>query len=104
MGSLTDFSELELLDHVLNVAYTPPATVYLALATADPTDAATGAAMNEVPNSGSYARVAISFGAAASRRVTQDALVTFAQATGAWGTVTHWVVVDSGTYGAGNAL
>lgn len=104
MGSLSDFAEGKLLDHVLNVAYTPPATVYLALCTADPTDAATGASMNEVANSGSYARTAITFGAASSRRVTQNAQVTFPAATGAWGTVTHWAIVDSGTYGAGNVL
>jgi hypothetical protein len=104
MGSLTDYSELELLDHVFNAAYTPVATVYLALATADPTDAATGASMNEVPNSGSYARTAITFAAAASRRVTQTGAVTFPAATGAWGTVTHWSVVDNATHGAGNVL
>lgn len=104
MGSLTDFSELELLDHVFNAAYSPPTNIYLALATADPTDAATGASMNEVPDSGSYARTEITVGAAASRRVTQDADVDFPQASGAWGTVTHWAIVDSATHGAGNAL
>jgi hypothetical protein len=30
--------------------------------------------------------------------------VTFNQASGSWGTVTHWTIVDSGTYGAGNVL
>lgn len=104
MGSLTDFAELELLDHVFNAAYTPPANIYLALATADPTDAATGASMNECANSGSYARTEITVGAAASRRVTQDADVNFPQADGAWGTVTHWAIVDSATHGAGNVL
>lgn len=104
MGSLTDFAELELLDHVFNAAYSPPTTVYLALATADPTDAAAGASMNEVANSGSYARTAITFGAAASRRVTQNATVNFPQATGSWGTVTHWAIVDTNTYGSGNVL
>jgi hypothetical protein len=105
MGSITDFLEDELLDHVLNnAAYTPAATIYLALATADPTDAATGASMNEVANANAYARTAITVGVAAARRVTQDATVTFPQATGSWGTVTHWAIVDSATYGAGNAL
>lgn len=104
MGSLTTYGANKLLDHIFNVAYSPVATVYLALATADPTDAATGASMNEVANSGSYARTAITFGAAASRRVTQSALVTFPTATGSWGTITHWAIVDSATHGAGNAL
>lgn len=104
MGSLSNFAELELLDHVFNAAYSPPAAVYLALCTADPTDAGTGASMNEVANTGSYARTAITFGAASARRITQNALVTFPQATGAWGTVTHWAIVDSATHGAGNML
>lgn len=104
MGSLSDYAELELLDHVCNAAYSPVATVYLALCTADPTDAGTGASMNECANSGNYARTAISFGAAAARRITQDAIVTFPTANGAWGTVTHWAIVDSGTHGAGNLL
>lgn len=104
MGSLTDYSELELLDHVFNAAYSPASTIYLALATADPTDAATGASMNECANSGSYARTAIAFSAAASRRVTQNGTVTFPKATGSWGTVSHWAIVDTNTYGSGNVL
>jgi hypothetical protein len=104
MGSLTNYGENALMGHLFGTAYTPVATVYLALATADPTDAATGASMNEVANTGSYARKAITFGAAASRRVTQSGDVAFTAATGSWGTVTHWALVDSGTYGAGNVL
>lgn len=105
MGSLTDYGENATLKHLTKeAAYTPAATIYLALATSSPGETATGASMNEVANSGSYARTAITFGAAASRRVTQNATVTFPQATGSWGTVTHWAVVDSATYGAGNVL
>lgn len=104
MGSITNFLENELLDHIFNVAYTPAATLYVALATADPTDSATGASMNEVANSGAYARKAITFAAASSRAVAQNAVVTFDQATGAWGTVSHWAIVDSATHGAGNVL
>jgi hypothetical protein len=104
MGSLTTYGANALLNHIFNAAYTPAAAVYLALCTADPTDAATGANMNEVPNAGAYARQAIAFGAAAARRVTQSAQVTFPQASAAWGTVTHWAVVDNATHGAGNVL
>lgn len=105
MGSLSDYSESASLNHLTtNSAYTSVATVYLALLTASATDAGTGASMNEVANSGSYARTAIAFGASASRRSTQSGTVTFPAATGSWGTVTHWAVVDSATYGAGNML
>lgn len=104
MGSLSDYAENSLMGHLFGSAYSKPATVYLALCTADPTDAGTGASMNEVTNSNNYARKAIAFGAAASRRITQNATVTFDQASGSWGTVTHYAVLDSGTHGAGNML
>lgn len=95
MGSLSDFAELELLDHVFNAAYTPPATVYLALHTADPTDDGSGAEANYT----SYARTAITFGAASSRRVTQSGAVTFPASTGGSNTVTHWGVWDASSGG-----
>lgn len=104
MGSLTNYGETALVGHLCGSSYTSPANVYLALCTADPTDAATGASMNEVANANGYARQAISFGAPSARRVTQDAVVNFPAATGAWGTASHWAIVDSATYGAGNAL
>ncbi len=104
MGSLSNYSENSLLNHLFGSAYTPAATVYLALCTADPTDAGTGAAMNEVADLYNYARKAITFGAAASRKVTQSGAVTFNQASGAWGTITYWSIVDSATHGAGNML
>lgn len=105
MGSITDFLELELLDHIFNAAYTAPAAIYLVLCTADPTDAATGASCSETANAGGYARTAITVGVAASRVVTQDADVEFPQATGDWASpITHWCIADTGTYGAGNIL
>jgi len=105
MGSITDYLEAEWLDHVFNSAYSSPVNIYLCLCTADPTDAATGASMNEVANAYAYQRTAISFGVAASRVVTQDADVDFPQASGGgWGAVTHWAIADSQTYGAGNVL
>jgi len=104
MGSLSDFAENELLDHLFNAAYTPASTLYLALCTGDPTDAGTGGSMTEVADANGYARKAIAFGAASSRRITQNAQVSFDQATGTWGTITHWAIVDSATHGAGNVL
>ena len=80
------------------------ATIYLVLCTAEPTDAGTGASMSEVANVNGYARTAITFGAAASRRVVQSGAVTFPQASGTWGTITHYGIVDAATYGTGNLL
>jgi hypothetical protein len=105
MGSLSNFAEVKMLDYVLNgVPYSPPATLYLALCTADPGEAGTGASMNEVANNHAYARKAITFGAAADRRITSNAQVNFDQITGNLGTVSHWAIVSSATYGGGDML
>jgi len=104
MGSLSDYAENALMGHIFASAYSPAATIYLALCTGDPTDAGTGASMNEVAEANNYARKAIAFSAASSRKVVQNGAVVFNQASGAWGTVTHWAIVDSITHGAGNML
>ena len=92
MGSISDFTENEVLDHICNAAYTPPATVFLGLSTADPGDDAAGLAE---PSGNGYIRKAITFAAAASRSVAQNADVQFDQATGAWGTLTHFGTFDA---------
>lgn len=105
MGSITNFLEMELLDHLCLTAYTPPANIYLCLCTADPTDAATGASMNETGDLAAYQRTAITFAAASSRSVAQTGDVTFPQATDDYASpITHWAIADSQTHGAGNVL
>ncbi len=102
MGSLSDFAEGALLGHLFGTAYSRPATVYLALWVGDPLD--TGAGGAEVADSNNYTRKAIAFGPAGSRRITQNAIVTFNQASGPWGTITNWAIFDSGTHAGGNML
>lgn len=96
MGKISTFLANELIDHVLNAAYTPAAAVYLAFSTANPTDDGSGMAE---PSGNAYARQAITFGAASARRVTQSGAVTFPQATGAWGTISHWAIFDASSGG-----
>ena len=101
MGSISDYLELELLDHVFQAAaaYTPP-TIYIALSTADPTDDASG--ISEPVGNG-YARKAHSaWNTAATRAITNNGVITFAQASDAWGTITHYAIYDAST--AGNML
>jgi len=90
-GSLSDFAENELMDHIFNAAYTPVATVYIGLSTADPLDDDSGIAE---PVGNNYAREAIAFSAANARAITHAAAITFNQASGPWGTITHWFVCD----------
>jgi hypothetical protein len=99
MGSLSNYLELELLDHVFNASYTPVATVYLALFESDPTDAFSGTETAYT----SYARQPIAFDAAASRSVVQTALETFPANTGSTVTITHWGIFDALTVGNGLA-
>lgn len=105
-NNMTTYLADKLLAHVLKAgagaAYTQPATVYIGLFTADPTKA--GTQTNEV-SGGSYARVAVTFGALSTNGVYEEcknALVTFATATANWGTVTHLGIMDAST--AGNML
>jgi len=96
MGSISDFLENELLDHIFNEAYSNPGSVFLSLSTADPLD--TGAGLAE-PSGGNYARKEITFGAAASRSIAQNALITFPLASGTWGTITHWGLHENAIVG-----
>lgn len=92
MGSLSDYYEKKFLDHVFNVAFTAPSTLYIFLSTADPLDDASGIAE---PSGNNYARETIAFNAAASRKVENTSLITFNQATGgSWGDITHWGICD----------
>lgn len=98
MGSFSDHLEDELLDHVLGTgAYGVP-TIYVALSTADPTDAGSGLAE---PTYTAYARVAhASWNAAASRALDNSGSIAFPQKTdGASETITHFAIMDAATSG-----
>jgi hypothetical protein len=70
-----------------------PDPIYIALSTADP--GATGAGFTEPGGGIAYARVSMAntvaeWPAASAGQKTNANAVTFPQATGSWGTVTHW--------------
>lgn len=93
MAEFSDYYEDKIIDHMLRgQAFTPPATVYLALFTAvtgleadNPTAEVSG---------GSYARQAITLTAASGGATTNSGAITFPTATAAWGVVTHGAIVD----------
>ncbi len=99
MGSFTDYWENEILDHIFGKgSYTPP-TIYVGLSTADPLDDASGLAE---PSGNGYARVQTSasdWNAASGGSLDNASDITFAQATGNWGTVTHFALFDAATGG-----
>jgi len=96
MAELSNYLENKLLDHVLrNVSYTSPTTVYVGLYTSDPADDNSGTEVS----GGSYARQILSVTTATAGVVTSSADVTFPQATGNWGTITHIGLLDALTSG-----
>jgi len=115
MGALSDFVENKIIDWFLRgQAYTPPATVYVALLTAAPSDTGGGTEVS----GGSYARVAVASSlanwagtqAAASTTASSgtggttsnNGAITFPAPTANWGSVTHMAVYDASS--AGNLL
>ena len=107
MASFSDYLETRILDHVLSDgAFTEPANVYIALCTAVPTDASTGATITEA-NYTTYARVEIlatDMSAASAGSKTTTAALTFPACTAGDDTIIGFAILDSLTIGAGNML
>jgi hypothetical protein len=96
MAAMSNYLENALINATLrNTTYTSPATVYVALYTSDPTDANTGTECTGA----SYARESMAFGAPSNGVSTNSSAVEFDQATGSWGTVTHFGILDALTTG-----
>ena len=100
-GGVSDYLAHKTLDHVFKVApYTPPTNKYLGLSTQDPLDDASDL---DEPAGGSYARVLVNSWAASVAGVkATSAVVSFAVASGSWGTLTHGCIF--GHVSAGNLL
>jgi len=96
MSAMSDFLELEVLDHVLGTgSYTMPTTVRIGLSTGSFGDDNSG---TELSGSG-YARQAITFAAASSGSAATNGTVTFPTATGSWGSVSHYGIFDAASGG-----
>lgn len=106
-GSKSDFLENRILDHLLGGPdFNRPATIFLALSTAAYSDSATGSSMSEV-SGGGYARVAVSNNTtnwpnASGSQKANGEVFTFPAATGNWGTVQSFYIVDASS--GGNCL
>lgn len=100
--SATNYTENALLDAFLGDDHIAAfgATVYFALFTATPNDTGGGTEVS----GGSYARVAVTnndtnFPAASSGSKVNGTRIEFPEATGSWGTVTHWGVFSASSVG-----
>lgn len=96
MGSFSNYMENVSIDHILGTTtYVPKSTIYLALSTTNPDDAVG----NLTEPASNYIRKAIAFSAAALRTIIQNGAVVFDQATGDWGVITHWAIMEDETGG-----
>jgi len=98
MSSLSDYGEGAILDHLFGIAAMAQPTLYIAVSTADPTDAGTGVAE---PTGNGYARIAT---ASTDWQRTGNVIdnvneLSFPEATGTWGTLTHIAIFDAATGG-----
>lgn len=90
--SFSDTLENAVLDYLFGAsALSQPATLWISLSTADPLDTAAGLAE---PSGNGYARVAVvndtNWWRASAAGVKQNsAELTFPEASGSWGTLTH---------------
>jgi len=100
MGSLSNYLEGKVIDHLLrNQAYTPATTLYLALYTVTPGDAGGG---TEVTG-GAYARQSVALNASGGVGVTANTSdITFPQASADWGELVAVGIFDD--ISAGNLL
>lgn len=112
MAAKTNYLENKLVDWKFRgQAYTPPATLYIGLLSADPTDAAS---ITEF-SGGGYARVAIacslanwagtqgagstSASSGTGGTTSNNVAITFPAPSGNWGVATHWGVFDASSGG-----
>jgi hypothetical protein len=108
MSAMSDYLENKLIDQIFRgQAFTFPATVYIGLLTAAPTDAGGG---TEVTG-GAYARASIGSSLAnwagtqgagttvassgTSGNTSNNAVISYATPTASWGTVTHFGIYDA---------
>jgi len=99
MGSFADYWENEILDHLFGKgSYTPP-TIYVGSSTSNPGDDASGLAE---PGGNSYARVATAgtdWNAASGGTIDNANEISFPEASGSWGTLTHFALFDAASGG-----
>src|SRR5512142_2447441 len=99
MGSFSDYWENTILDHLFGKgSYTPP-TLFVGVSTSDPGEDGSGL---QEPIGGNYARAqtaAADWDAAANGALANAERIDFNQATGSWGTLTHFALFDAAAAG-----
>ena len=96
MSDASDFLETAICNIFRATNITAPATVYVALYTAAPSDSGGG---TELSGNG-YARQAVTFGAPSGGAIANSSSPTFGPNTSSnWGSITHIGIFDASTSG-----
>jgi hypothetical protein len=103
MGNISDYLANALLNHIFGKGtYTPPENIYVELSTTAPTDAGTNVTP---PSGGGYARkqtAPADWNVSANRLIDNANAIEFAEASGSWGTLSHFALFDEAS--GGNVL
>ena len=95
MAGFSDFWENKILDYLFGKdGYSPP-TIHIGLSTSDPGD--DGSGLSE-PNGNGYSRIQTSgsdWNASTGGVISNSQDISFSQATGNWGTITHFALFDA---------
>lgn len=98
MGSLSNYVENKVLDHVLKTTvWIQSENLYVGLSTSDPLD--DGSGISE-PSDEAYARIQHDvWDVAVSRATENTGTISFDEAASSWGTITHFFITDDETSG-----
>ena len=107
--NLNDYLRNELMDHINNLSWTPPVTLYMALlkSASASSDTPVANAAKEVQLSAvdGYARQAITFGnVAVGGLIDNTVAVTFGPASADWPEAVDAWILDTATFASGNIL
>ncbi len=100
MGNISNYLANALLNHIFGKGtYTPPTNIYVELSTTAPTDAGTNVTP---PSGGGYARkqtAPADWNTGSGRIIDNANAIEFAEATGSWGTLSHFALFDAASGG-----
>ena len=99
MGSFSDYWENAVLNHLFGKGSYMPSTVFIGLSTSNPGE--DGSGLNE-PSGNNYARLqtaASDWSSASNGALANADTIDFNEATGNWGTLTHFALFDAASAG-----
>lgn len=98
MSGFSDYLEAALLEHIFKISagYAQPGNLYVALSTAEPLDDNSGLAE---PAGNGYLRTVMNSWTRTGNEVANSADVVFPEASGSWGTITHFAIMDASSGG-----